>query len=185
MSELATTAPASSDGEQPRRDFLHLTTGTIAAIGAGLAVWPLIDSLNPAADTREAASVEVDLAPIEIGQRIVVKWRGQPVFIAHRTLEEIARAKADDSDPRLIDPTKDGDRVQNPEWLVVVGICTHLGCVPVGQQPETPRGDWGGWYCPCHGSHYDTSGRVRKGPAPRNLDVPPYRFLADGRVEIG
>jgi len=185
MSELASTAPSPARGEEPRRDFLYLAAGTMGAVGVGLAVWPLIDSLNPAADTREAAAVDVDLAPIEAGQRIAVKWRGQPVFVAHRTPQEIARARAEDADQRLIDPAKDADRVQKPEWLVVVGICTHLGCIPVGQRPGTRRGDWDGWYCPCHGSHYDTSGRVRKGPAPRNLEVPPYRFLDDGRVAIG
>jgi ubiquinol-cytochrome c reductase iron-sulfur subunit len=184
MAETTSADPAAL-GEEPRRDFLHLAAGTMVAVGSGLAIWPLIDSLNPAADTREAAAVEIDLAPIEVGQRIVVKWRGQPVFVAHRTAQEIARAQADDSNPDLFDPAKDGDRAQKPEWLVVVGICTHLGCVPVGQQPGTPRGEFAGWYCPCHGSHYDTSGRIRKGPAPRNLAVPPYRFLADGRLEIG
>ena len=171
-------------GGETRRDFLYLSAGAMTAVGAGTALWPLIDSMNPAADILALATVEVDLAPIELGQRVTVKWRGQPVFIDHRTPEQISRARADDS-ADLRDPEPDSARVTRQEWLVVIGICTHLGCVPLGQKATDPKGGWGGWFCPCHGSHYDTSGRVRKGPAPRNLVVPPYAFLDDARIRIG
>jgi ubiquinol-cytochrome c reductase iron-sulfur subunit len=167
-----------------RRDFLRLTTTAVAVYGAAVVSWPLIDSMNPAADVLALSSVEVDLAPIELGQRISVVWRGRPVFVAHRTPEEIADAQADDSVP-LRDPEPDSARVQRPEWLVVVGVCTHLGCIPLGQNPSDRRGGWGGWFCPCHGSEFDRSGRIRRGPAPRNLVVPPYRFLTESRVHIG
>ena len=169
---------------ESRRDFLYLATATVATVGAGLAGWPFIDSMNPAADMRALASVELDLAPIEVGQRITVRWRGQPVFVCHRTPGEIARAKADDQ-AELIDPELDAGRVQREEWLVVIGICTHLGCIPLGQNPIQPRGRYGGWFCPCHGSVYDTSGRVRRGPAPKNLYLPKYAFLDDALVRIG
>jgi ubiquinol-cytochrome c reductase iron-sulfur subunit len=156
----------------------------MATAGTAAAVWPLIDSMNPAADVRALVSVEIDLAPILLGQRITVVWRGQPVFIDHRTPAQIARAKADDT-AELKDPETDGARVQRDEWLIVIGICTHLGCIPLGQKPGDPLGGWGGWFCPCHGSHYDTSGRIRKGPAPENLAVPPYEFLENGMARIG
>jgi ubiquinol-cytochrome c reductase iron-sulfur subunit len=169
---------------ETRRDFLYLATGAVGALGMATFVWPLIDSLNPSAEVLALSSVEVDLSPIQVGQRVTVKWRGQPVFIDHRTAEQIARAKADD-DADLRDPEKDSARVQQDEWLIVVGVCTHLGCVPLGQSARDKRGEWNGWYCPCHGSHYDTSGRIRKGPAPRNLDVPKYAFLDNGMVRIG
>ncbi len=175
--------PRGDEGET-RRDFLYLATGVTAVVGAGIAVWPLIDSMNPAADVRALAWVEVDLEPIEVGQRITVQWRGQPVFIDRRTPAQIASAKADDN-ADLKDPEPDSARVQRDEWLIVIGICTHLGCIPLGQKVTDPRGNWGGWFCPCHGSHYDTSGRIRKGPAPRNLDVPAYAFLDDNEVRIG
>jgi ubiquinol-cytochrome c reductase iron-sulfur subunit len=140
--------------------------------------------MNPAADVLALSSIEVDIAPIAVGQRITVKWRSQPVFISHRTAEEIAAAgKVDVSELR--DPQTDASRVKKPEWLIMVGICTHLGCVPLGQKQGDPRGEWGGWFCPCHGSQYDTSGRIRKGPAPLNLLVPEYAFLTDKSVKIG
>src|SRR5690606_6859267 len=126
----------------------------------------------------------VDLTPIQPGQAITVMWRGKPVFVRHRTPEEIAKAEADDG-ANLIDKQTDESRVQKSQWLIVVGVCTHLGCVPVGQKPVENRGDFGGWFCPCHGSHYDTSGRIRKGPAPKNLEVPQYTFLSDTLVRIG
>ncbi len=173
------------DTDETRRDFLLLTTVTVAATGLALATWPFIDSLNPAADVRALSTVELDLEPIELGQRITAVWRGKPVFVDHRPPERIAMAEADDDAADLIDPEPDDVRVQRAEWLVVVGICTHLGCIPLGQRPADPKGGWGGWFCPCHGSHYDTSGRIRKGPAPRNLDVPPYRFIDDATVLIG
>jgi ubiquinol-cytochrome c reductase iron-sulfur subunit len=183
ISSRGTFTDRPGQDSETRRDFLYLTAGAMAAVGTAAAVWPLIDSMNPAADMR-AASAEADLEPIELGQRITVKWRGNPVFISRRTPEEIAKAKADDT-AELPDPEPDGARVQRDEWLIVVGVCTHLGCIPTGQGPASPRGDWDGWFCPCHGSHYDTSGRIRKGPAPRNLVVPVYAFLNDLTLGIG
>ena len=162
-----------------RREFLYLATGAFAAIGAVNVAWPLIDQMNPDASTLALASVEIDLSGIEIGQSLTVKWRGKPIFIRHRTADEIAQAKAVILD-ELPDPQPDSQRAERPEWLIMVGICTHLGCVPLGQ-----TGEFNGWFCPCHGSHYDTSGRIRKGPAPTNLPIPPYQFLNDKRIKIG
>jgi ubiquinol-cytochrome c reductase iron-sulfur subunit len=167
-----------------RREFLYLATAAVGGLGAVIFAWPLIDSMNPSADVQALSAVEVDLGPVAVGQRITVKWRGNPVFIDHRPPEEIAKARADD-DADLRDPQPDSARVKRPEWLIVVGICTHLGCVPLGQKPGSDRGNWGGWFCPCHGSYYDTSGRIRKGPAPKNLVVPPYVFLDEKRIRIG
>lgn len=167
-----------------RRDFLLLATTAVGAVGAGLAAWPFLESMNPAADTLAEASLEVDLSPIEAGQAITVMWRKKPVFIRHRTDKEIAAAQDVNLDD-LRDPQTDWDRVKKPEWLVMVGICTHLGCIPKGQDANDPRGDFGGWFCPCHGSHYDPSGRIRQGPAPKNLAVPPYDFLDDNKIKIG
>ncbi|MFQ6017496.1 MAG: ubiquinol-cytochrome c reductase iron-sulfur subunit [Kiloniellaceae bacterium] len=171
------------DGET-RRDFLYLAAGAVGAVGAAAAVWPLIDSMNPSAEVLALSSTEVDLAPIEEGMSITVTWRGNPIFIRHRTPAEIEAARATPLD-ELPDPEADEDRVKKPEWLIVIGICTHLGCVPKGQRVGDKRGEWGGWFCPCHGSHYDTSARIRKGPAPKNLEVPPYDFLEDGLIRIG
>lgn len=184
MNASTINADPESEGAS-RRDFLYLTAGAMAIVGGGTVVWPLIDSMNPSAEVLAQASVEVDLAPIMVGQRVTIKWRGQPVFIGHRTDEEILRAEADDGSPQLIDPATDTSRVQRKEWLIVVGVCTHLGCVPLGQRPAEPHGKYGGWFCPCHGSVYDTAGRVRRGPAPRNLDVPRYEFLENMSVRIG
>jgi ubiquinol-cytochrome c reductase iron-sulfur subunit len=167
-----------------RREFLYLVTYAVGGMGAVIATWPFIDSLNPSADVAALSSVEVDLSPIPVGQRITVKWRGNPVFIDHRTEKEISEARSVDVS-QLRDPQPDDARIQKPEWLIVVGVCTHLGCVPLGQGENSERGDWGGWFCPCHGSYYDTSGRVRKGPAPSNLVVPPYTFLSDTQIRIG
>jgi ubiquinol-cytochrome c reductase iron-sulfur subunit len=167
-----------------RRDFLYLTAGAMGAVGASSAVWPLIDSMNPAADTLALATTEVDIGKVAVGQSITVKWQGKPVFIRHRTPEEIAQAKKDDA-ADLRDPQIDADRATKPEWLILVGICTHLGCIPQGQKPSEPHGEYNGWFCPCHGSQYDTSGRIRKGPAPKNLPVPPYKFVTDTLVRIG
>ncbi len=167
-----------------RRDFLYLTALAFGAVGAGSVVWPFVNSMNPAADTLALSSIEVDLTPVEVGQAITVTWRGKPVFIRRRTPEEIAFA-ADVKQDELRDPALDTARVQKPEWLILVGICTHLGCVPLGQKASDPRGDYHGWFCPCHGSHYDISGRIRKGPAPKNLEVPTYTFLTDKKIKIG
>lgn len=164
-----------------RRDFVVLTASAVAGVGALSFIWPLVDSLNPSADVLAMASTEVDLSAVAEGQTIRIKWRGKPVFIRHRTVEEVTKARAEKAS-ELPDPQNDQDRVKagHEKWLVVVGICTHLGCVPlVGQ------GDYDGWFCPCHGSHYDLSGRVRKGPAPQNLLVPPYEFVSDNVIKIG
>ncbi len=155
--------------------------GLAAVIGV---TWPLVETMQPSADVLALSSTEVDLSPIEVGQSITVKWRGKPVFIRRRSEEEIALAQDVDLDD-LSDPQADTERARNPEWLILVGICTHLGCIPLGQKGSDPRGDWGGWFCPCHGSHYDTSGRIRKGPAPTNLEVPEYEFLDETTVRIG
>ncbi|WP_306118505.1 MULTISPECIES: ubiquinol-cytochrome c reductase iron-sulfur subunit [unclassified Roseitalea] len=168
-----------------RRDFLHVATAMMGAVGAAAALWPFIDAMSPSADVQALAQIEVDLAPIEPGQRITVIWRSQPIFIDRRTPERIAQARADDGAFDLKDPATDASRVQREPWLIVVGVCTHLGCVPDGQKPGGLRGDWNGWFCPCHGSHYDTSGRIRKGPAPRNLVIPPYAFVDETTVRIG
>lgn len=180
MTDTTLSSAPEKQGET-RRDFLVLTSGAMAAVGGAATIWPFIDSMNPAADTLAMASTEVDLTSIEPGQSIKVKWRGKPVFIRHRTEKEIAAAKAVDVDS-LPDPQADADRVKEgkEQWLVMVGVCTHLGCVPLGE-----AGEFGGWFCPCHGSHYDTSGRIRKGPAPLNMLVPEYAFLTDTRIKIG
>ena len=169
----------SEDTSVTRRNFLYITTGTFAAAGSAVLVWPFVDQMNPDASVKALASTEVDLTPILPGQSITVLWRGKPVFIRRRTSEEIADAKKVKIE-ELPDPQVDEDRVQNPEWLIMVGICTHLGCIPLGQ-----KGEYNGWFCPCHGSHYDTSGRIRKGPAPKNLEIPKYVFLDENTVRIG
>jgi ubiquinol-cytochrome c reductase iron-sulfur subunit len=180
-----TTNTAEPEIKPGRRDFLYIATGTVAAFGAGAVMWPLIDSLNPSAATRALSTVEFDLSPVEFGQRVTFKWQGQPIFVVRRTPKMIDKAKIDDANMDLIDPATDASRAQNPEWLIVIGICTHLGCVPKGQKEGEIRGKWGGWFCVCHGSIYDIAGRVRRGPAPRNLDLPPYEFLDNGIVKVG
>ena len=167
-----------------RRDFLYLSSITIGGVGVAVFMWPFLKSMNPAEDTLALGSTEVDLSDISIGQSITVKWRGRPVFIRRRTQEEIVEANSVDV-ASLRDPMEDKDRVQQEEWLVLEGVCTHLGCVPLGQKMTDSKGEYNGWFCPCHGSHYDTSGRVRKGPAPDNLPVPPYKFISDTKIIIG
>lgn len=185
MSDQAgTTDPPNAEASVSRRDFLYISAGAFTAVGAAIAMWPFIDSMNPSADTIAVATTEVDLAPIALGQRITVLWRGKPVFIVHRTPEQIAAAEMDNRSA-LPDPATDQSRVKRPEWLIVVGICTHLGCVPQGQLATAAHGDYGGWFCSCHGSQYDISGRIRRGPAPRNLEIPPYSFVTDTQVAIG
>lgn len=167
-----------------KRDFLQLTTTAFAAVGVGAIVWPFIGSLAPSKDVLALASTEVDISPIAVGQSITVMWRGKPVFVRHRTADEIAVARAVPLS-ELKDPVTDQSRIQRDPWLVVVGVCTHLGCVPLGQKPTDAKGDYNGWFCPCHGSHYDTSARIRKGPAPTNLEIPDYSFMSDRMVRIG
>ena len=167
-----------------RRDFIFTASYAIGAVGVGAAVWPLIDQMNPDASVKALASTEVDISAIERGQSITVLWRGKPVFIRRRTPEEIDEANRVNLES-LRDPENDKSRVQKEEWLVVLGVCTHLGCVPLGQKMSDTKGEYNGWFCPCHGSHYDSSGRIRKGPAPINLAVPPYTFLNDTTIKIG
>ena len=162
-----------------RRDFIFTASYTLGAVGVGAAVWPLIDQMNPDASVKALSSTEVNVSEVQLGQSITVLWRGKPVFIKRRTEEEIAKARQVDL-KELKDPEKDEDRAKNPEWLVMVGICTHLGCVPLGN-----KGEYDGWFCPCHGSHYDTSGRIRKGPAPVNLEIPKYEFVDSNTIKIG
>ena len=179
-----TAADSGHDEEETRRDFLIVATTTVMAVGGMASLWPFLDSFNPASDTLALASTEVDLSGIEEGQSIVVTWRGKPVFIRHRTQKEIEQARSVVIGD-LRDAQSDEERTQKPKWLIVVGVCTHLGCIPLGTRTGEPRGDFGGWFCPCHGSHYDTSARVRKGPAPANLEVPEYNFLDDNKIKIG
>jgi ubiquinol-cytochrome c reductase iron-sulfur subunit len=178
---MAQAAP--QDGET-RRDFLQLVTASFAAVGVGAMAWPFISSMNPARDVLALSTTEVDLTPIAAGSAVTVMWRGKPVFIRNRTPEEIKEARAVPLS-ELKDPQTDQARVKKDNWLVLVGVCTHLGCVPLGQKPTDPRGDYGGWFCPCHGSHYDTAGRIRKGPAPVNLVVPDYAFNGDAKITVG
>ena len=171
-----------SSAEPTRRDFLYIATGAVATAGGVATLVPLVAQMNPDASTVAAgAPIEIDLAPIEAGQAIKVFWRSQPIFIVHRTQMEIDMARAVDV-KTLRDPQKDEARVKagHEQWLVVIGICTHLGCIPLDHQ-----GDFGGWFCPCHGSQYDSSGRIRQGPAPLNLALPPYTFLSDSKIRIG
>jgi len=168
--------------EPTRRDFLYIATATVGAVGAAATLIPLISQMNPDASTIAAgAPIEVDLTPIAEGQIIKVFWRSKPIFISHRSAKEIAEAR-DVKLTNLPDPQTDQDRVKSghDQWLVVIGICTHLGCIPLPHQ-----GNYDGWFCPCHGSQYDTSGRIRQGPAPANLAIPPYAFLSDSKIQIG
>lgn len=176
-----------------RRDFLYIATGAVGAVGVASLAIPLIDQMNPSASVLALASIEVDLSPIEEGQSITVKWRGNPVIIRYRTAKEIEEARAvnladlpdqDARNPNVADGSAatDENRVVDgkTQYLVQMGVCTHLGCVPIGNE-----GEYDGWFCPCHGSHYDTSGRIRKGPAPENLHVPEYQYLSDAKIKIG
>ncbi len=181
-----TDSQMQDDGpDNGRRDFLYIATAATGAVATGAAIWPLIDSMNASAEVTALSKIEVDISDVEVGARLTVKWRGKPVFIDHRTEERIALAVADDDNPDLIDPATDAERVQRPEWLVVIGVCTHLGCIPLGQETGDPVGQWEGWFCPCHGSVYDSAGRVRRGPAPLNLYLPPYEFVTDTLLRVG
>lgn len=181
---------------QTRREFLYLAAGAIGAVGAAGVAWELINSMNPATDTLALSSIDVNIANIAEGMGVVYMWQGKPIFIRHRTAQEISEAEnvklSDLLDPwttgadgSRLGPADDKDRVKKSPWLILVGICTHLGCIPLGNKPTDMRGEWGGYFCPCHGSQYDTSGRVRHGPAPANLAIPPYNFTSDTVVRVG
>jgi len=187
------------DPKQPsRRDFIFLATGAFAAVGAASIAWPIVDQMNPDATALALSKIEVDISQLDRGQAITVKWRGKPVFIRRRTEEEIQMASRVDIDslpdnnarnynlsPDSAASDENRSLDENGEWLVMVGVCTHLGCVPKGQSLGDSKGDFGGWYCPCHGSHYDTAGRIRKGPAAKNLDIPAAEFINQNVIRIG
>jgi ubiquinol-cytochrome c reductase iron-sulfur subunit len=187
----ATTSDAGT-----RRDFLYVASGAVGAVGVAAAAWPFIDQMNPSSAALAMGTTEIDLSAIQPGQQIVFKHRGQPLFVRRRTPAEIAAAKAVDVNS-LPDPlarndnlpetalATDEDRATKPEWLILIGVCTHLGCTPTVSTPQMPEGDYGGWLCHCHGSMYDTAGRIRKGPAPKNLQAPVYAFLSDTHVKVG
>ncbi len=197
MQREADLSSSTADGSS-RRDFIVIAAQAFAGVGGAMALWPFISQMNPDASATALASTEVDLSPVKEGQAITVMWRGKPVFIRNRTKQEVDTAKAvkpnelvdtaarNDALPATA-PATDANRTKkgHENWLVLVGICTHLGCIPKGQSMADAKGDFGGWFCPCHGSHYDTAGRIRKGPAPRNLDVPPYEFVSDTKIKIG
>ena len=168
-----------SEKKVKRRDFIFTATYAVGAVGVAATVWPLVDQMNPDASVKALASTEVDVSSVEPGKTITVLWRGKPVFIKRRTQNEIDEARSVRMED-LPDPEKDEDRAKNPEWLVMLGVCTHLGCVPLND-----KGDYNGWFCPCHGSHYDTSGRIRKVPAPTNMSIPNYEFLENNIIKIG
>ena len=180
-----------SDGT--RRDFLYIATGAFAAVGVGAVAWPFIDQMNPDAAAEALATIEVDVGSVQVGQEIRVMWRGKPVFIRRRTEEDVSEAQAVDvadlPDPLARNPNLPSDAPATDEnraaagrepWLVMIGVCTHLGCIPLSDS-----GDYDGWFCPCHGSHYDGAGRIRRGPAPENLHIPPYQFVSDTLIQIG
>lgn len=196
------TTDMNEDGEPTRRDFIHIFGTAMVATGAAAVIWPLVDQMNPDASVLALSTKEVDLSSVSVGQAIKVMWQGKPVFIRRRTPEEIAEAEAttlselkdpvarNDNLPGKVEATDDArvtasDGVARPEWLILVGVCTHLGCIPLGTSAGENRGDFNGWFCPCHGSHYDLAGRIRKGPAPENLVVPPLQFVSDTVVKIG
>jgi ubiquinol-cytochrome c reductase iron-sulfur subunit len=184
MTEINENSPdsiAQKVKDEAKRKLLTNTAYTAAGVGLACAILPFVDSMNPSSDVQALASVEVDIANIKVGEEKKVMWRGKPIFIKRRTKDEIDQAQKVELS-ELKDPQKDSDRVKpgKEEWLITIGICTHLGCVPIGGE-----GEYKGWFCPCHGSQYDTSARIRKGPAPKNLEVPPYEFLSDNLIKIG
>ena len=178
---MSESPKSESPRDESRRKLLTTTAYSAAGIGAACAILPFIDSMNPSSDVQALASVEVDISNIKIGEEKKVMWRGKPIFIKRRTAEEIAAAQKVEL-AQLRDPQADSDRVKagKEEWLITIGICTHLGCIPIMVQ-----GEFNGWFCPCHGSQYDTSARIRKGPAPKNLEIPPYEFVSDTKIKIG
>jgi len=172
--------------DEDKRDFIYIATGVVAAAGAASLAWPLVTQMGKAADTLAAGSIEINLANIAEGQQLKMLWRGKPVFVRHRTAAEIAEAEGTDIS-NCPDPQTDNERLipdtngkLRPEFLVMIGVCTHFGCIPVGE-----AGDFDGWYCPCHGSHYDTSGRIRKGPAPKNMEIPDYAYISENVIKVG
>ncbi len=186
MADTAAKATQMGEGGESRRDFIFIATGAMGAVGAALTAWPFIDQMNPAADTRALSTTDVDVSKVELGQQMVAMWQGRPVFVRHRTPEEISAAQRDDY-AVMKDPATDADRIKqsddkegNPAYLVLQANCTHLGCVP-----SFGAGNFGGWFCPCHGSQFDTAGRIRGGPAPRNLDIAPYVYLNPTTIRIG
>ena len=188
MAEIAVEQTENID--EGKRDFIHLATGAAAAVGAGALIWPFIAQMDKAADTRALGSIEINLSGIAEGSQLKTLWRGKPVFVRHRTAEEIAEAEAVDVSS-LPDPATDASRLVpdtngnlRPEYLVMVGVCTHFGCIPVSEHDKADS-EYNGWYCPCHGSHYDTSGRIRKGPAPANMEVPTYSWISDTSIKVG
>jgi ubiquinol-cytochrome c reductase iron-sulfur subunit len=186
MADPTTATAHGHPADASKRDLLELMSlAGGAMLGAGLA-WALIGSMNPSKDVLAVSAVEVDLTPIAEGQGITVMWQGKPIFIRHRTQKEIQEARSVNLN-ELRDPQTDQARVKagHEQWIVLIGICTHLGCIPLGNKATDLRGDWGGWFCPCHGSQYDTSGRIRKGPAPLDLALPPYAFETDSKIKIG
>ena len=186
MSETAQDHHSAESVDDEKRDFIFIATGAVAAAGAASIGWPLVAQMGKAADTLAAGSIEINLSALEEGAQLKTLWRGKPVFVRHRTPAEIADAENTDvsscpdpqSDSERLVPKPDGK--VDPKFLVMIGVCTHFGCVPVGES-----GDFDGWYCPCHGSHYDTSGRIRKGPAPKNMEIPPYEYLSDTVIKVG
>jgi ubiquinol-cytochrome c reductase iron-sulfur subunit len=183
MAAEAHEVAGGAEGES-RRDFLGIVAWSGLGIGALAVAWPFINSMNPSADVLALSSTSVDISGVDPGMGITVMWRGKPVFIRHRTAEEIEAARETDIS-QLRDPQADDERVIQPQWLVLIGVCPHLGCVPNGTKATENRGPLGGWFCPCHGSVFDTSGRIRQGPSPTNMVVPPYTFETDTRVVIG
>lgn len=184
---MAEAAQSAHEGDTTRRDFIYIAGASVATVGVAATIWPFIDQMNPAADTRAMSTTEVDLSAVPEGQQIKVMWQGKPVFVRHRTPAEIASAQRDDF-ATLKDPQTDAERLVQengepgqPAWLILQASCTHLGCVPTFVEGSS----FGGWFCPCHGSDYDTSGRIRRGPAPKNLHVAPYLFTGPTAIRIG
>ncbi len=187
---------ASTSDAGTRRDFLYVATGAVGAVGVAAVAWPFIDQMNPSAAALAAGTTEIDLTPIQPGQQVIFKFRGHPLFVRRRTPAEIASAQkvelaslpdqnAENANLPGNALATDENRRIKPEWMVLTGVCTHLGCTPTVSTPQMPQGDYGGWLCHCHGSMYDTAGRIRKGPAPRNLDIPVYSFLNATRIKVG
>lgn len=187
---------ASTSDAGTRRDFIYVASGAVGAVGVAAAAWPFIDQMNPSAAALAAGTTEIDLTPIAPGQQVIFKFRGHPLFVRRRTPDEIAQAEkvdvaslpdplAENANLASSAPATDANRRIKPEWMVLTGVCTHLGCTPTVSTPQMPQGDYGGWLCHCHGSMYDTAGRIRKGPAPRNLDIPVYSFLTPTRIKVG